>query len=327
MRRIIFTALLLGAGVGLPASLSVTCQAASEIMFPTASQQSAGPTTVALPLKPNSVRFAVIGDSGTGTPAQYELGQEMQKVHQASDFAFVIMLGDNLYGGHSASDYENKFERPYKPLLDEGVLFYASLGNHDNSNEISYAHFNMNGKRYYTFIKGNAQFFVLDSNYMDATQLAWLGDELQKSTSEWKIAYFHHPLYSSGKRHGSDTDLRAVLEPLFKKHKVNIVLSGHDHVYERITPSDSIVYFVLGNSGQLRSGGLEKSSEEKAGYDTDRCFMIVEIAGSELYFQAISRTGQIVDSGLVKQQTATATAADIRLQEPVEKGPVSGIDP
>lgn len=308
MRRLILTAVLFAASVALPAALSVTCHAASESMGP-ASQPSAGPATVALPLKPNSVRFAVIGDSGTGSPVQYELGQEMQKIRQTTEFGFVIMLGDNLYGGHSSSDYESKFERPYKPLLDGGVQFYASLGNHDNSNEVSYSHFNMNGKRYYTFTKGNAEFFVLDSNYMDTNQLGWLKDKLQKSTAEWKIAYFHHPLYSSGKRHGSDTDLRAVLEPLLKKYQVNVVLSGHDHVYERITPQGSIVYFVLGNSGQLRSGGLEKDSEEAAGFDTDRCFMVMEIAGSELYFQTISRTGQIVDSGVVKRQTDAATTA------------------
>ena len=303
MEKLLLTALLLGAGVAVPTSLSVTHPAASEAVVAAAIPQSNASQASALPLKPDSVRFAVIGDSGTGSPAQYEMGVEMAKVRQTTNFGFVIMLGDNLYGGHSAGDYESKFERPYKPLLDGGVQFYASLGNHDNTNEISYAPFNMNGKRYYTFVKGRVEFFVLDSNYMDTAQLGWLRDELQKSTAEWKIAYFHHPLYSSGKRHGSDSDLRSVIEPVFQKYKVDVVLSGHDHIYERITPQGNIVYFVLGNSGQLRSGGLEKTPEEAAGFDTDRCFMVIEVAGSELYFQTISRTGQIVDSGVVKHQT------------------------
>jgi len=294
--------------MALAAALFVICPAAAGIEAQ-AVRPNGGPQATTLPLKPNSVRFAVIGDSGTGSPVQYELGQEMQKVHQTSDFGFVIMLGDNLYGGHSAGDFESKFERPYKPLLDEGVQFYATLGNHDNANETSYARFNMNGKRYYTFTRGNVEFFVLDSNYMNGPQLEWLRDELQKSTTEWKIAYFHHPIYSGGKRHGADTDLRAVLEPLFKKYKVNVVLSGHDHVYERIVPQSNIVYFVLGNSGQLRSGGLEKEAEEAAGFDTDRCFMVMEVAGSELYFQTISRTGTIVDSGVVKHQSEAAGGA------------------
>lgn len=309
MRHLIRTAVLLAViGTAIPAAIYISSPGGERTVLAFAHQQPPGAVT-ALPLKSDSVRFAVIGDSGTGGSEQYELGREMASIQQTTNYNFVIMLGDNLYGGHSPSDYTKKFELPYKPLLDHGLKFYASLGNHDNTNEISYALFNMNGKRYYTFVKGNAEFFVLDSNYMDSTQLTWLRDELQKSTSEWKLAYFHHPLYSSGKRHGSDTDLRSVLEPMFKKYNVNVVLSGHDHVYERIVPQDHIVYFVLGSSGQLRSGGLERTSEEAAGYDTDRCFMVMEIAGNELYFQVISRTGQVVDSGVVKHEaTLTQTA-------------------
>lgn len=255
---------------------------------------------VNFPLNPNSVRFAVIGDSGTGDSAQYQLAQEMQSVHQGTDFGFVIMLGDNLYGGHSPGDFEKKFEQPYKPLLNEGVQFYASLGNHDNSNEVSYAPFNMGGHRYYSFTKGEVEFFVLDSNYMNGEQLQWLTNELQHSTAAWKIAYFHHPLYSDGKRHGSDTDLRGVLEPLFEKYGVNVVLSGHDHVYERVAPQNGIVYFVLGNSGKLRSGGLGKGPAEASGFDHDRCFMVMEVVGGQLYFKTITRTGQTVDSGVLQ---------------------------
>ena len=258
----------------------------------------------------SSVRFAVMGDTGTGDSAQYQMAKEMETVHQSTDFNFVVMLGDNLYGGHSAGDLEKKFATPYKPLLDEGVKFYASLGNHDDTSETSYSPFNMNGRRYYTFTRNNAQFFVLDSNFMSGEQVAWLKDELQKSTADWKIAYFHHPLYSDAKRHGPSTDLRAVLAPIFKNYGVNIVLSGHDHVYERVSPQDGILYFVLGNSGQLRNGDLHQSSQEASGFDNDRCFMVMEIASDELHFKTISRTGQIVDSGRVKlQHTAVASAS------------------
>ena len=61
------------------------------------------------------------------------------------------MMGDNMYGGDSAKDYDKKFEAPYKPLLDAGVKFYAALGNHDDPNQRFYKPFNMNGERYYTF--------------------------------------------------------------------------------------------------------------------------------------------------------------------------------
>ena len=104
-----------------------------------------------LPLKPGSVRFAVIGDMGTGEPPQYELAGKLIEYRQKFPFEFVIMLGDNLYGGDAPADYANKFERPYKLLLDAGVPFYAALGNHDKPNERFYKSFNMNGQQYYTY--------------------------------------------------------------------------------------------------------------------------------------------------------------------------------
>src|SRR5580704_10025618 len=204
-----------------------------------------------LPLKKDSVRFAVIGDMGTGEKAQYEVARQMERSRETTGFDFVLMLGDNIYGGSNAADMKKKFEDPYGPLLDAGVKFYASLGNHDNPNERFYKPFNMGEKRYYSFKRGNAEFFVLDSNYMDPQQLDWLSNALRDSNAAWKICFFHHPLYSDGKFHGPDTDLRARIEPLFEKYGVNVVLSGHEHVYERIKPQHGIAYFVLGNAGEL----------------------------------------------------------------------------
>ena len=255
------------------------------------------PTPCVLPANQKAVRFAVIGDSGTGTSRQYEVAQEMEKCRAQTGFDFVLMLGDNIYGGKSEQDFARKFELPYKPLLDTGVKFYASIGNHDNPNEKVYKPFNMGGNRFYSFKKGNATFFALDSNYMDSEQIDWLERQLQSTTTTWKICFFHHPLYSDGRFHGSDLDLRAHLAPIFQKYGVNLVFSGHDHVYERIKPKDGIYYFVIGNSGELRVHDLKVTADTAAGFDTDSGFLLAEIDGDTLYFQAISRTGQVVDSG------------------------------
>src|SRR5437870_2912378 len=152
-----------------------------------------------LPLKPKSVRFAVIGDSGTGESGQYEIARHMLSYRDKFPFDFVLMLGDNIYGGASPADFSAKFELPYKPLLDASVKFYASLGNHDNPNQRFYKPFNMGGQRYYSFKSGKAEFFALDSNYMDPQQLDWLTKQLQNSKADWKICFFHHPLYSDGR--------------------------------------------------------------------------------------------------------------------------------
>jgi len=261
-----------------------------------------------LPLKPNSVRFLVIGDTGTGEKPQYELAGKMVEYRQKFPFEFAIMLGDDLYGGDAPSDYESKFVRPYNALLEAGVVFYATLGNHDKPNERFYKSFNMNGQQYYTYKKGNVRFFVLDTNDMNPRQLAWLEKELQNSGSDWRICYFHHPLYSSGAFHGSSTELRLVLEPLFVKYGVQVVFAGHEHVYERVKPQKGVYYFTEGASGSLRKGNLRKTALTAAGYDQDRSFMLVEIAGDELYFQTISRTGQTVDSGAIPRVAAASGA-------------------
>ena len=261
---------------------------------------------VKLPLIAKSVRFAIIGDFGTGLPAQYQLAEQMAKYHEKVSFDFVLTMGDNLYGGESAADFKRKFEDPYKTLLDAGVKFFACLGNHDNPNQRFYKPFNMNGRRYYDFRRGNVGFFALDSNYMDPEQLNWLRKELTSSDAQWKICYFHHPLYSHARAHGSDTDLRKVLQPLFEQTGVRVVLAGHEHVYERLKPQNGIFYFVLGNSGELRVHNLRPSSDTVKGFDTDQSFALFEIAGDQLHFQVISRTGATVDSGTLTSVRATS---------------------
>jgi hypothetical protein len=260
-----------------------------------------------LPTRPESLKFAVIGDSGTGEPPQFEVGSKMAEARRTFPFETVIMLGDNIYGRQTPQDFVTKFQRPYAPLLTAGIRFYATLGNHDAPANRFYPGFNMGGLRYFTYFRKNVQFFVLDSNAMDPQQLAWLDNALKESVSPWKICYFHHPLYSNAGRHGSEFELRVVLEPLFVKYGVNVVYSGHDHVYERIKPQKGITYFVNGSSGQLRPGDLRPSATTAAYFDRDQVFSLVEIDNDDLFFQAISRTGRTVDSGVIHRQTAAQT--------------------
>ena len=262
------------------------------------------PATLALPNKEGAVKFLVIGDTGTGTDQQQELARIMLRYRQAFPFEFVLMLGDNMYGSEKAVDYKQKFEDIYKPLLDQKVKFYAALGNHDESNQRFYELFNMEGQEYYRFKKGNVSFYALNSNYMDKKQVDWLEEKLAADVaSTWKITFFHHPPYSSGGKHGSDTKLREVVEPLFLKHGVNVVFAGHEHFYERIKPQKGIYYFISGAGGKLRKGDVKKGSPltEKA-YDSDMSFMLVEVDDQRMHFQVISRKGETVDSGVVMNQ-------------------------
>lgn len=268
-----------------------------------ANRAHSAPLKLTLPVKDGSVRFAVIGDTGSGSEKQREVGSMMIQSHTLFPFEFVLMMGDNMYGGEAPQDFEKKFAEPYRILLNNKVKFYATLGNHDEALQVNYENFNMNGKEYYRFKKGNVAFYSLNSNYMDKKQVKWLEDELAADTSEWKICFFHHPPYSSAKKHGSDGQLREVVEPIFLKYGVNVVLTGHDHVYERLKPQKGIYYFVSGAGGKLRTGDLQQTSPltEKS-FDGDMHFMLFEVAGDEMYFQAISRTGETIDSGVITRK-------------------------
>ena len=260
-----------------------------------------------LPNNKDSFHFAVIGDTGTGKRPQYEVGARLEEFRQVFPFDCVVMMGDNLYGGESPRDYVEKFERPYAKTLDANVKFYAVLGNHDDPNQRNYKKFNMNGKRFYTFRPARGiRFFALDSNYPSREQLEWLGKELADSGSDWKIPFFHHPLYSSGDKHGANDELRAVWEPLFVRYGVSVVLAGHEHFYERIKPQKGIVYFIVGSSAQLRKGNINKTDQTALGFDTDNAFMLCEIAGDKMYFQAISRTGSTIDKGVIERNPGQA---------------------
>src|SRR5262249_40447150 len=247
-------------------------------------------------------KLAAIGDHGTGGQPQYAVAGQMDEWHRRFRSDRVIMLGDTPSGSQGPADFVRKFERPYKPLLDAGVKFYASLGNHDKTSNDTYKLFNMNGERYYSYVRGLVRFFVIDSNVLDARQLAWLETTLRDSHEPWKIAYFHHPLYSDGGRHGSEVELRVKLEPLFVKYGINVVYSGHDHIYERLLPQKGITYFVAGSAGELREGDLQRSNQTAAGLDVDRSFMLDEVVNDELFFQVVSRTGTVVDHGVIHRQ-------------------------
>ena len=259
----------------------------------------AGAPDIRFPLKPDSVRWAVIGDNGTGEQPEIEIANQMQRYWSVVKYDFVTMDGDNIYGDHSPEDFRIKFEEPYKPLLDENVKFYASLGNHDDAQiEVNYKPYNMNGNRYYTFQRKNVQFFVLDSDVMTPQQLSWLEENLRNSTTPWKIVYFHHPLFTCAMFHGPSVILRKQLMPLFIKYGVNAVWSGHEHVYERLKPQNGIYFFLEGESGQLRYNNIRTSCDlDEARFDTDRTFMLAEVTGNTMYFQTIARSGAIVDSG------------------------------
>ena len=310
----------------------------------------------ALPAQqPAPIRFAVIGDSGTGGQHQYRIADQMAAWHERLPYDLVLMLGDNIYGGlfgiggGNQDDFAKKFDRPYAELLARGVIFRAALGNHDAREAggrdliAAYNRFHIEGPQgYYSFTAGEwvpaagalqlrslrlrsgqagqaaglnakeqeaaplVEFFILNTtrlekNKQDPEQLAWLEQALSRSRARWRIVYGHHPLYSTGKRHGGDAGLRKKLESLLTDEGVQVVLAGHDHIYQRFHPQGGIVYFVCGSSGKLRRGNARPDPRVAAVEDQQRVFMLWDAAAEELRFRAINEQGQAFDCGVVRR--------------------------
>jgi hypothetical protein len=257
------------------------------------------------------VRFALMGDWGTGKPEQYAIAEQMTATHARSPLDLVIGAGDNIYPNGSPERFGRCFEQPFEALLKRQVPFYTCLGNHDVRDgaeaQMRYPLFNMGGGSYYTKRVGNGmvEFFMLDTNDMDGRQTAWLDRELARSQAVWKVPVFHHPLYSWARAHGSDEGLRRSLEPIFVRNGVRVAFSGHDHVYQRVTEQQGVQYFVSGAGGQLREGNLERDRYVAAGYDEDAHFMVLEATSSRFAYRAVNTRGVTVDSGEV---AAPATA-------------------
>lgn len=270
-----------------------------------ATPQPAGATS---PLPMPSIRggtvFALMGDSGSGDQAQQAVAQAMLTYfNTARHFSFVLMLGDNLYD----DDYTNEFSVPYKPLLDRGVTFHAVLGNHDRDLEIHFKPFNMNDVDRYSFDQGNARFVALNSNHpADPLQIQWFDSAWADAGTKWRIAFFHHPLYSSGQHAAEGRDvIKPALEPALVRNHVDVVFSGHEHLYERVKPQHEVRYFVSGGGGRYLYD-YKASAFDEIGV-SEHHFMVAEIAGDRLFFEAITHTQQLLDCGVLYRTNDAAT--------------------
>jgi hypothetical protein len=268
--------------------------------------RAAGP--LALPEIRGGVVFAVIGDSGSGNNTQRAVARSMLRYFtEARRFSFVLMLGDNLYG----DDYVNEFSLPYKELLERGVRFHASLGNHDRDTEIHYKPFNMGDVDRYWFDEGNARFAALNSNHpSDPMQLAWIDQAFADAGTKWRIAFFHHPPYSSGQHSAEGRDvIRPAFEPALLRNHVNVVFSGHEHLYERIKPQRNIQYFVSGGGGRYLHR-FRPGAYDEVGASAHH-FMVVEVAGDRMFFEAVTDDQALIDCGVTyRTPEAAAKKAD-----------------
>jgi 3',5'-cyclic AMP phosphodiesterase CpdA len=260
----------------------------------------------AWPSDPDRLRFAAVGDNGSGGRQAMAVAERMAETYAQQPFGLVALLGDICYYGNFEDRYEDVFRRPMAPLLESGVGFELAIGNHDAAlrhsddgiEEIE-AELRLLGtpSTYYSTTHGPVDFFYLDSSVPgvfgpdSSTQWEWLDDTLASATSQWKIVALHHPLYSSG-RHGSTVGARERLEPILARHHVDLVLAGHDHDYERTHPQQGVTHVVSGGGCKTTAVGKSRFTAASASVLQ---FVLVDVEGDRLTASCVAVDGTIVD--------------------------------
>ncbi|MBW4667658.1 MAG: metallophosphoesterase [Cyanomargarita calcarea GSE-NOS-MK-12-04C] len=258
---------------------------------------------ISIPAKKGMLlRFVSVADTGTGAKGQYNVAKAMTNYHSKNTYDLVVLAGDNIYNNGEIEKINAVFERPYADLLKAGVKFQACLGNHDirtanGENQVKYAGFNMKG-RYYTFSRGEVQFFALDTNDIagNKQQIAWLEKELSSSKAPWKIVFGHHPIYSSG-YYASNPTFVQLLTPLFQKYGVQVYINGHDHNYERTQSINGTTYVICGAGAGNRPVGKSQWTE----YSTsDLSFAAYQVYPDRIEISGIGIDNRVFDKGVIK---------------------------
>ena len=252
------------------------------------------------------ISFAAIGDNGSGGRQAMAVAGRMAQTYELLPFGHVALLGDICYYGSIEDRFADVFVRPMRPLIDAGVEFELAVGNHDGGlhhSDESLAEIEAQLEhlgtpaRYYTSTRGPVDFFYLDSSSPglfgeeSSAQLEWLDDSLASSTSQWKVVVLHHPVHSSG-RHGSTPGADVVLEPILVRHKVDLVLAGHDHHYERTVPMQGVTHVVSGGGCKTTRVRPQRFTAAAA---SALQFLHVDITGDVLVGRAIRPGGEVLD--------------------------------
>jgi hypothetical protein len=262
------------------------------------------------------VRFAVLGDNGSGGRNQMAVARQMAETYRRTPYGLVLLAGDISYYGSIDDRWEDVFAEPYRPLIDAGVGWELAIGNHEISEKKSddavaeiRAQIRRFGKpgTYYSARHGPVEVFVLDTTIPLATgeggagQLAWLDSALAASDAPWKVALLHHPAFSSGK-HGSELRVRAAVQPLFAEHGVAVAFTGHDHHYERTVPQDGVTWIVSGAGCKRTRVGR---SNFTAHAESTLQFVLVDIVGGAMDLRAITTDGSTFDHVVIERGAAS----------------------
>ena len=243
------------------------------------------------------VGFLATGDYGVGGSREQSLGLRMKGHESRNPANMLVTLGDNDYTDSPARFREN-WRRGFGWARRTGMRVAGVLGNHDYEVSRGRYQFRLLGMPgpYYTRRLGDAQLFLLDSNVVSDRQTAWLEQQLAESTSTWKIAVFHHPPYTCG-GHSGDRTVQRRWVPLFESYGVQLVLSGHDHNYQRFAGENGVSYVVHGGGGAglYATRGCPSSYPPRVRARSEHGFLSVSVGSDQLDVSVVNLSGRVRD--------------------------------
>jgi hypothetical protein len=285
------------------------------------------------------ISFVAFGDSGTGSAEQRQLASRMA----ADTFDLALHAGDIAYGAANGTGdasyrtFNDWFFDIYAAWLPSRA-FFPSEGNHDsrptNGNGTAYLDaftlptngaspaYPDHAERYYSFDYGRVHFVALDTEFTfqdtvrRAEQLSWLESDLAATAQPWKVAVFHRSPYSAGGEHGSDLAVRAAFSPLFEQYGVQLVISAHEHIYERTLPlrdsgGTAVTYIVTGGGGgPLYPAGVAQWTAYSA---SRHHYVRAAVTDCTLTVRAVGLDGSVFDSVALERCTTPPDNPDVVL--------------
>jgi hypothetical protein len=245
------------------------------------------------------LRVAVAGDVGDSGHRIEATGAAVARLEGDDPWDALLLLGDNVYPAGDPDGLEDTVFGPFGPVLDSGAELLAILGNHDVKGDRideMVERLGMPG-RWWSRTMGDVLLVGLDSNQPEnREQRAWLDGVLGASDARWKVVALHHPPYSAGYQ-GSSTDARDAFVPLFERHGVQLVLSGHEHDYQRSEVLNGVTYVVSGGaSGTRRTGEADFTAESFSWHH----FVELDVFPDRLVGRAVNQDARVADSWTIR---------------------------
>jgi 3',5'-cyclic AMP phosphodiesterase CpdA len=300
-RRVTWRRVLLAGGLVVVLALTATFLSYRRQTISYLTHLKGGPSTTwpyEIHDPPAEFHLAVIGDGGDGGARIDATGAAAAQIAEREPYDALLLLGDNVYPSGDPTKLPDTVFEPFAAVLDGGAELMAILGNHDvkkGRGDEQMEALGMPG-RYWAEEHGDVLVVGIDSNEIDdPAQLRFLEEALASTDATWRIVAVHHPPYSAGYQ-GSSVDVRETLAPLLQRYGVQLVLSGHDHDYQRSVTIDGVTYVVSGGASGTRRTGEDDFTAVAYSWHN---FVDIAVTGDRLVLRAVGQDGSVFDEAVL----------------------------